>query len=356
MKTLNRLLLAAALLGSATPTSLAAAPAEPTAGKVLVLHNESTMEGDIQRIGDQYRVRHSLGETWLRTDGALRLCADYQEALAFVRSRANLDDADERLRLSRWCRDHGLRREMLDEVRAAVQLRPGDAEARRILEHLELDANRPLTAPPPPEPVEAPPSPAFEVSAEAVGQFSARVQPILMNACAQCHATGKGGAFRLTRAYDAVNRRATQANLAAVLAQVNAGQPSASPFLAKAISLHGEMAEAPFKNRQATAFRTLEDWVCLTVRTNPQLRGEPGAGPPAPVILPSPTAAPAPVASTGSFGEERTGVPNTGRPQAGNSVPPPPPSSQVVTPTATEPDAFDPDEFNRQNRLSPPRP
>src|SRR5262245_51838324 len=105
MKTLNRLLLAAALLGPGALLSRAADPAPPPAGKVLVLHNESTLAGDIERIGDQYRVRHTLGETWLPADKALRLCADYAEALAFVRGRANLDDADERMRLAQWCRE-----------------------------------------------------------------------------------------------------------------------------------------------------------------------------------------------------------------------------------------------------------
>src|SRR5262249_3786319 len=133
----------------------------------------------------------------------------------------------------------------------------------------------------------------------------------------------------------------------------------ASPFLTKAASMHGEMAVAPFKNRQAAAFRTLEDWVCLTVRTNPQLHGEPTAVTP-PVVLP-------PSATPGSFGEERTGPPNPLRPdptpaeQVNRPAPPPPPPSMEPNPqagpaTPTQPDAFDPDEFNRINRVPPPRP
>ena len=35
---------------------------------------------------------------------------------------------------------------------------------------------------------------------DALCAFNTRVQPVLMNACANCHTTGKGGSFKLTRA------------------------------------------------------------------------------------------------------------------------------------------------------------
>src|SRR4051794_35355730 len=75
-------------------------PARPLTGKVLVLDNEHTLEGDIERIGDQYRLRRAVGETWVPADRALRLCASLEEALAYLRGRANLGDADEHLRLA----------------------------------------------------------------------------------------------------------------------------------------------------------------------------------------------------------------------------------------------------------------
>ena len=45
-------------------------------GKVLVLENERTLEGDIERIGDQYRVRRAIGETWLPSDRACACALD----------------------------------------------------------------------------------------------------------------------------------------------------------------------------------------------------------------------------------------------------------------------------------------
>src|SRR3989442_1080964 len=74
------------------------APA-PTKGKVLVLDNERTLEGDVERIGEQYRVRRALGELWLQRENVLRLCKDYPDAYRFLLTRSNLRDPDEHLRL-----------------------------------------------------------------------------------------------------------------------------------------------------------------------------------------------------------------------------------------------------------------
>src|SRR5262245_55617209 len=92
----------------------------PATGKVLLLDNERTLEGDIGRIGTQYRVKPSVGVTWVPAEKVLHLCASQEEAHAFLARRANLDDPDERLRLARWCHLHGLRDQALAEVRAAA--------------------------------------------------------------------------------------------------------------------------------------------------------------------------------------------------------------------------------------------
>src|SRR5262245_36746419 len=82
-----------------------------------------------------------------------------------------------------------------------------------------------------------------------------------MNACANCHATGRADVFKLARAFDAGNRRSAQQNLTAVLGQVNLERPQSSPLLQKAASAHGGMAQPAFQGRQAAAYHTLEDWV-----------------------------------------------------------------------------------------------
>lgn len=298
----------------------------PTTGRVLVLDNERTLEGEVERVGEQYRVRRSVGETWVPGERVLRLCQTREQAYEFLRSRANLVDADERLRLANWCYLHGLREQALAEVTAAVELRPEHAESRRLLRNLQRHATAALPSERDIERREAGPpavSSPVELTTESLSLFVTKVQPILMNACASCHAGGdKQTGFRLTRAFEfnTAHRRTLQANLTAVLAQINVDTPAASPLLLKAVSVHGEMAQPALKGRQSAAYKTLEEWVRVTLDGNPQLRYR---APTATVA----TALESPEQSVGSFSKEQ---------------------GQTAAPESNKTDPFDPDAFNRQ--------
>ena len=280
----RKIWMAVAMLAAGLPFGvlLATDPDAPHAkGRVLVLVNERTMQGAIERDGDQYRVRRSVGETAVPADNVLCLCDTLEEAYAFLRGRANLNDADERMRLARWCQLHGLRTQALAEMTAAAELRPSSKECQRLLQSLQratvADSTAALNgAIKTGSDTSAPP--AVEISSESIGQFISKVQPILMNTCASCHVGDKGGTFKLARATEGgtVSRRATQLNLAAVLARLTPARPEASPLLVKAISVHGEASQPPIKNRQQPAYRAIDEWIRATLADNPQLK-EPGA-------------------------------------------------------------------------------
>jgi hypothetical protein len=329
-----------------------------TSAKVLVLENENTMQGTAERVGAQYRIRRVVGETWVPAERVLCVCGSMEEALAFVRSRANLQDPDERLRLARWCRANGLHAQAVAEVRAAVALRPEHAPTRRLLDHLEqAAANHPAAIPVQPAVSEGP-TPNVDLTADCLGLFNIKVQPILMNTCAGCHTPAHAGPFKLMRAYEVnlENRKTLQQNLAAVLAQVNFNQPQASPLLTKAVSDHGRVGQAPLHNRQTPAYRALEDWVRLTLDNNPQLREQitppssaaPEAHPPGPHLE-----------SVWGEGASRTTPPGTASPTAPGTAPAPPgaqdPGALPPAPPTGTPDPFDPEEFNRQAHPEQPR-
>jgi hypothetical protein len=349
MKTIFSFLVVVVAAACWSPAAQATEPDSPSTGKVLVLDNEKTLEGDIERIGDQYRIRRSIGETWVPGNRALRLCGNDADAYLYLRSRANLNDADEHLRLAQWCRLHNLAEQSLTEVKAAVQLRPNHAESRRLLNHLLQAAATPSTT------VAAPSEePALnlnvELTAEALTQFGARIQPILMNSCANCHATGRGGAFKLTRAYDeyGLNRKVMQQNLVAVLAQVNPMQPQTSPFLTKALIVHGGMTQAPFKNRQAHAYRALEDWLHLTLTNTPMLREQlaPAGSPPTHADNQGGLAA-SPQPPKDGWGTMNTE--NAVKPAPAVPVSETPVNPVAASPPRAEPaDPYDAEEFNRQ--------
>ena len=330
-------------------------------GKVLILKNEYTIEGDIERIGDRYCVRRKLGETWVPAERVLALTASLPDAYAYLRRRTNLDDPDERLRLARWCRSNGLQQQALAELRAAAALRPDHAETRRLLRYWQqaaahvapqagssrdgrtsvVDTSRSL-----------PPTPPIEVTTESLGLFATRVQPILMNTCARCHATGKGGNFHLIQVFEdgMSNRRTLERNLAAVLAEVNVNQPEASQLLIKAVSDHAHTGQAPLRDRQAAPYRTLENWVKLTVADNPHLREKsesrkPKAETPGPLF----EEAQAKAREESQWGTEvrpkAVSRPSAfARPDKEKTVSP----SQVNRTSAAPVDPYDPEPFNRK--------
>lgn len=309
---------------------MTATAGQPERGRVLVLDNEQTLTGEVERVGDQYRIKRLLGETYLPVSKALKVCASLEEAHLFLRRRANLHDPSERLRLADWCRQHGLREQALQELEAADDLKPDDPTIRRWITHLRQAKAAPAVKPAVPD---VPRGPRVEVAAESLGHFASRVQPILMNACASCHTGGRGGSFQLTRVFGSGqgNRISQERNLTAVLSQINPREPLSSKLLVKAVSAHGPgMLNAPLNGRQAAAYRTLEQWVVRTLDANPHLREQAVAVGNVPVP-PTPKMAM-------SWGEDRN------KPLA------PPPGVQPKTPPA-RPSASDPvsaDAFNQE--------
>src|SRR4051812_36964023 len=69
-------------------------PAAKRTGHVLIRENESTIEGDIELIGGQYRVRRPVGELIVQPENVLKLCESREDAYLFLRHRANLRDPD----------------------------------------------------------------------------------------------------------------------------------------------------------------------------------------------------------------------------------------------------------------------
>jgi hypothetical protein len=373
MSTVQRVLLCALAAGVPAWAVLRAQdpPAVRSTGHVLLLQNQGILEGEIERHAGQFRVRRGGGETWVAAERVLWLCADWEEAFAFLSRQANLHDADERVRLALWCDHNGLREHALAEAEAAVRLRAEHAGARRLLERLRNTAKAPAAAGKPAEPAEEP-APAVDLNAESLAVFTSRVQPILMNACACCHATGRGGKFKLMRCYDAtVNRRGLYVNLAAVLAQIDLDEPPESPLLYKAFSAHGGPAKAPLGGRQSTPYQILEDWVATVVANNPHLRkvlGKPKktaegsvTGPTqpseterAPMLLEAPQVSRLRPAMPAGLGPEEALVTAPTAPPVAAVAGPAPVQAAAADSTQTTPrDEFDPWIFN--TKLRPPR-
>ena len=228
-----------------------AATAQPaSATRILVLDNENLLEGEITRIEAGYQIRRaSGGDLVLPNKRVLAVVGDRKAAFSVLAERANLRDADERLRLARWCAANELPSEALTQARAAVRMRPGFTAAERLLASLELAVQSPATkvdAAVVQAKAETPGReavaeiPVVDYNSESYPLFASRVNAILTNACAICHARDDVKTFRLTRLG---GRSGATKNLLAALPHVNPKDPGASAILVKSVTPHGGATE-----------------------------------------------------------------------------------------------------------------
>lgn len=233
-----------------------------TSGKVLILDNQQILEGEIEQVGNRFRIRRAGGETWLPAKPGYTLMADRDAAYRLMQSKIDLNDAKDRLQLSRWCYSNGFKAQAVFEAEAASRLLPNDASVRRYCEDLKRLA---MDAPKPPASAAMNHDPAptsVEWKPELLKTFVTKVQPILMNACANCHAGERSGSFKLVRTSPGTvpSPNAIQANVASFAAQVNREAIGESAVLRKALEAHGGATKAPLRDKQSQAYRHLEEF------------------------------------------------------------------------------------------------
>jgi hypothetical protein len=361
MNTIIRLSLCAALTAPFAQFAIADSPPAAKTGRVLLIDYDRILEGDIERSGDRFRIRQGAGEMTIPATPAMLLLPNKDAAFHLLKSRAKLSDPVALVKLSRWCLSNELQQQALEMAEMALALLPNDRSLQRFRDDVKLRVT--LAPPAPVKPAAALPAkpqtePAIaDVSPESYGLFATRVQPLLINACANCHASGRGGNFHLNRPSAAFgDQRTTQMNLAAAGAYLNREQPQASPLLSHAVAAHGGGSHPPIRDRQSLAFKYLEEWTRQACG-NPIVPGKlPAeavadasplpAAPARPTITGKP-AAPPPVLLSGSASEPIGPVTQAKavEPAAKEKIADSPPQSPKKEPV----DPFDPELFNRMN-------
>ena len=222
-------------------------------GKILILDNELLIEGDIRQQGDQYIVRRGMGETIIPANKVIELVADRKQAYRVMSERCNRHDIDDRVRPGRWCMENHFHDEALAEAELLLQFRPKDEQIQRLAQGLRmLKAKEDEPAAVPSLPATKPPEKVLDVeppeyNRESFGTFVSKVQPILMNACARCHASGQGGNFELMNVIDGGTRKTALFNLTATLKQLKRNDLANSPLLIKSVTAHGKANQPPFR-------------------------------------------------------------------------------------------------------------
>jgi hypothetical protein len=198
------------------------------------------------------------------------------------------------LQLALWCLKYGLQGEAQSELDAARSVEPLHPKIALVERRLKLAASPaeprlPRTSSPAasqPRPTDdaktaadrEPAKPASPARLRAdeldrfvrtlpegvVGQFTNRVQPVLVNHCALagCHGPGSQSSYVLDRVSDrrTANRRSTQRNLYATLQQVDVERPAESKLLTAPLRAHGTAKGPIFSGRQSAQYEQLVWW------------------------------------------------------------------------------------------------
>ena len=376
----------------AIPSAAAGVPAVPKPPRLLVLRDGKVVEGDIRFVQQGYEVAVAGGRFVLSEPFVWFTASSRQAAYAELCQRLPDKSANGHVALARWCIDNRLYSDAASELKIALQLEPDHIEARKTLVSVErqiiAQIDAPVTGPTATEPVgrgsiktasaevtspspgESAASPGARSAAdstrrplaseqlthsretlgglppEAARDFVSRVQPILMNGCANagCHGRSSTNSFRIenVRLGNPGLKSLTQRNLDAVRAQLRAGSLHSSPLLVAARTPgHGGSRRPLFAGPAGQAqLRTLVEWAAIAVRSLPEIESPPGEIGAAGELFQA------------SFSEEPAETVNVERApieQSTDAIAIEPASGLLRRVLEEErPDAFDPDEFNRR--------
>ncbi|MEM9184932.1 MAG: hypothetical protein AAGB00_00380 [Planctomycetota bacterium] len=367
-------------------------------GAAVLLKNGEVLFGGVTVEGGRYRIASTGSEIWIPHEQVQKIARSLLELYDWRRGQIRPPTAGGHLRLADWCINQELWPQAAREMLSARELAPQDPRLAPVEQRLAEAWQR---AQPPDvrrggaaDPLDGNLLDAARTASQlrliealpagALEHFTRRVQPILVNNCTAggCHQPGGDEAFQLNRDWvrGIGGRRSTFANLAAVLAEVDRQNPSASPLLRAAAEPHAGKGDAMFTGRRAQLHRALSQWVAglnrpsaprrqrLTSAPPPTYAGLIGGGfQPKPGVgrdyrFPSAGRA---AASDGDIAAPEAAVSTPGTPRVGPNDGEVRPASFVETyeplrhggvkrgaqlkPVAPK-DEFDPDVFNRQFR------
>lgn len=338
----------------------------PERPRLLVLKTGQVISGEMEPQVGGYMVQVPNGRVLITYDQVWTAATSLADAYTRLRDNRPNPSANDRLELARWCFQQGLTEEARFEVAAALRLEPDRPEARMLLQRVEASLRNRPAAPNSEAPVRgsapANVTPAA-LSGERMAEFVRVIQPILMNRCgnAACHGTASTSQFRIEPASGSrVSRFTSDTNLTAVLQQIDWARHDDSPLLTRPRSGDGAHRTAFQGRHGADQAEAIRNWIRAVSR---EVGGPQSPPRPAPTTLPPTSPHPlvqavAPLPSTdggGALSPAGGGAAPPGE-AAGNTSPPATTGGGLKPVDETflrrilaesQPDPFDPDEFNR---------
>jgi hypothetical protein len=329
-----------------------------------VLKDGGLVGGRIRQESNGYLVEKPGGHFVVPYEMVYFRATDREDAYQKLKATIKKPTAATNLALARWCLTWQLHEHAEEELRAALDLEPDNAEARRMILRLASVLDPDGEPPVLPEPKT---DDGFEAQAarslaglseETALLYTTRVQPILVNRCgnAACHGQTGGNPFSLVRVRTGrgSHRIHAERNLAAVLQYVDLKDPQQSRLIALPTSATHGGGEAVFGGAGGAAnLETLREWVRMAAA---DLTGDPSQLQKSPAMI---------AAEDARIVREYNERPVQETRFSGNPDEPPPPTPEEVARreqldarrdvlqealSNERPDAFDPAEFNRRFR------
>ena len=286
------------------------APTSSSTVAALLMSNGTVVTGDIvdDPAGGVYRLRSPGGSIPIPKSGVKRAGRSLEDLYRYLVAALPPGDADERLKLVRWCLTQGLPDLAREQLAAVLEICPDDPQAKLMAANLaanaanrdrdaaisrtsgEVPGDQPPAALPPgiakmlpkhfgnalPEIFDLPPA----VAVRRASEFAEYVQPVLQANCASCHNEKYEGDFQLVAMKSAKDRRnpdIARANLDAVLRLVNPDDPARSEILSAGLVPHGGTRKAAiFRGANDRQYQILATWV-RSVRPKATANGRPAA-------------------------------------------------------------------------------
>ncbi|KAA5541467.1 hypothetical protein FYK55_18060 [Roseiconus nitratireducens] len=279
-------LLQAAFLVTAARADDRSSLTEVVDGPCVLLHNGNVLFGQATKVGQViYLTRKDGSAIQLSEDQVACTGASILELHEYRRNNRLTGDASQIQADARWCLRYGLIRQAAEDVLLAKSLAPSDPEtqqlirqvARRLKSITESDtsdqqdrwnqwqktsvrqvSHEESSMPSVPE------EPEPSIDEDSFNQFVTRIQPMLTNRCAGCHArSAKGvGDFPLHAAITSswAPKRVAEDNLRSVMKFVDLDRPMESLLRTRAMDQHGGRRKS-FGDSASPMMENLDGWL-----------------------------------------------------------------------------------------------
>ncbi|OYW23662.1 MAG: hypothetical protein B7Z55_03350 [Planctomycetales bacterium 12-60-4] len=265
-------LIALAMASQAINVRAEESSTNPAPELLIVMSDGRTLRGRVTRHAIGCYVERSGGTILIPKEQIRCVARDLRDAYRQQREQMIDPTSAMLIQLAEWCIAYRMYDEAGDELRRALRRDPENDVARKMLSRLDemlraeptksystasVDATGFLTTD-----VES----LGGLSKSTAAEFTAKIQPLLINKCANagCHGGEGTDSFRLThvRLQSPNHRRAAEQNLAAVLKLIDADGPAQTRLLTAADGAHGGAILATFGGSGGSIQRDLlRGWV-----------------------------------------------------------------------------------------------